>query len=381
MRILICNPYISLGGISTYTLSLAYGLKKNGNEILFLTTHYKGDQWGKAGEMFDKTLTLDKFKSPILKIIKIIKLVKRIEPHVVLINDCPLVNYSLPFISKKIGVLSVIHSDSKRYYSLGSRFSGWIDKLICPSPALAIKISDFIPTNYKKKIVIIPHGVRLPSAAEKQDKITNSIAFIGNLDGHKGVRILPEILENVSNEIKNIRIYIVGRGPLKEWLIDEIKKRDLEKSLNYYVELDNNSLYELLTKIEILLLPTRLESFGLVILEAMVNGVIPVISRLNLITDQFVNNGVTGFLCDKDIPEEFSERIVQILRNENLKRSISEKAQEFSRSHYSIDQMTQQYQIAIAGSASVFRPKPLSPRWIGLFMRDLLQLIRNNTGS
>ena len=374
-RILICNPYVSLGGIGSFTLSLGAGLKNKGDKVYLIATHFKGDLWNEAINVFDEAMTVASHESPIFRLLKIVKLIALIKPDTVIINDCPLVNYSLPLISRKIKSISIIHSDHRRYYSLGSRFSGWIDKIVCPSPKLGKQLLQYLPEADHNKIVVIPHGVKLSVTINFQEKIKNTIIFIGNLGEHKGVNLLPKILGMVVNEIKDASFTVIGKGPLKDWLINEIEVKELGSKFHYISELDKQGIYKKLAETEVMLLPTRLESFGLVIPESMANGAIPVISNLEDITDQFVKNEENGFLCDKDNPSAFAERIITILKNEDLKKQLSESAIRVARDKFSEERMIQDYHSIIESEEHKENPIFLSPRWVGLIIRDFLRII------
>jgi glycosyltransferase involved in cell wall biosynthesis len=376
-KILICNPFISLGGIGTFTITLACGLGRKQDQVCFLATHYKGDLWDNAEYAFNKSYTLEKIKNPFLKIIKVIKLINILRPDAIIINDCPIVNYALPFIDNRIKVISVIHSDAKRYYLLGTCFSGWINKIICPSEKLSQRVLSFLPGTDYNKVRFIPHGIELPLIDNNQKKISNSVIFIGNLDSHKGVLLLPEIMKLIKEHVKNVRFFIVGKGPLKDWLIDEIRLKDLSTNVRFFSEMTKADIYSQLAIVEILLMPTRLESFGLVIPEAMASGVVPVVSYLEQITDQFIKNGENGFLCDRNDPKEFSERIIQILSQQELKTSLSIKARETAQDSFSEDRMIYHYMIETNDKEKINKTDPFTFAWYSKFIKNIIIIIKN----
>jgi glycosyltransferase involved in cell wall biosynthesis len=93
---------------------------------------------------------------------------------------------------------------------------------------------------------------------------------------------------------------------------------------------------------EILFFPTKLESFGYVIPEAMINGVIPVVSELRGITDQFITEGKNGFLCHPDQPNCFSRKISALLSNED-KINFSSNARIQIENNFSSLQFSEKY--------------------------------------
>nr|WP_315233521.1 glycosyltransferase family 4 protein [uncultured Flavobacterium sp.] len=377
-KILICNPFISLGGIATFTLTLGNGLISENNDVFYLSTHYEGDYWNKLKGIFNKVYSLEETKNPILKIIKIVRLIKEINPDVIIINNCPPINYALPFINIKIKVISVIHSDDNRYYKLDSRFSGWIDYLVCPSVKLTEKILTYIPKGDFNKVVKIPHGVKIYKNIHNQNKIKDSLIFVGNIDKHKGVDLLIPILKNVVTEFESAVLYIIGKGPLKNELLRNVEENNLTNNVIFIEELDGESLRKLFLKMEVFLFPTKLESFGLVIPEAMSSGVIPVISNLKGITDQFIINNKSGFLCTKDNPDEFSQNIINIFDDIELKTTLSQKAKLFVNLEYSEAEMVKRY-ISIINKNNLqdSKVKRYSFKWIKLYVNNVRKIIDN----
>ena len=92
----------------------------------------------------------------------------------------------------------------------------------------------------------------------------------------------------------------------------------------------------------IFVLPSRFEGFGLVLIEAMACGV-PVVSfdcengPRSIITD-----GVDGFLISPFDVETFAEKVVLLMKNENLRREMGENARR-SAAKYDVDIVGQQW--------------------------------------
>ena len=72
-----------------------------------------------------------------------------------------------------------------------------------------------------------------------------------------------------------------------------------------------------------LVLPTRNDSFPLVILEAMAAGLAVVSTREGGIPDE-VDDGVTGILCDKGDPSGLADAIGRLLDRPDVCRAMGE---------------------------------------------------------
>ena len=80
------------------------------------------------------------------------------------------------------------------------------------------------------KTTVIPYS--LPSHPERQAALdTKTILTIGWLIERKGIDLLPEIAEAVLNAHPGWTWKVIGRGEMKDWLFEEIRKRGLEGRL------------------------------------------------------------------------------------------------------------------------------------------------------
>ncbi len=100
-----------------------------------------------------------------------------------------------------------------------------------------------------------------------------NVAYIGRLIKRKNVDVLLKALRNE----RWINLYIVGEGEEKERL------KELSRRLNINVKFlgwkDYDEIPRLLKKFDAIVLPSKNEVFGYVVVEALSSGVIPVVSE------------------------------------------------------------------------------------------------------
>src|SRR5699024_5061815 len=85
---------------------------------------------------------------------------------------------------------------------------------------------------------------------------------------------------------------------------------------------------------DLFVLPTREDIWGLVINEAMANG-LPVITTTSCVAGiEMIEEGINGYLVPKDDVEEIIENVNKILNSDTLKQNMSlnslEKAKEYT---------------------------------------------------
>mgnify|MGYP001101385923 FL=1 len=90
------------------------------------------------------------------------------------------------------------------------------------------------------------------------------------------------------------------------------------------------------SNIDIFCCPSKIEPFGLVILEAMSNSV-PVISTKRKGPLDIIDNMKNGILVNIDNYEEMKKSIILLKGNKNLRKKISKNAFDTLRKKYSIE--------------------------------------------
>lgn len=103
-----------------------------------------------------------------------------------------------------------------------------------------------------------------------KDKVI--IGIVGSVQYRKGHDILLEAISQLRNDLKNkVHLIILGEGSETEeiWLKGLIRKFNLESTISKFGFQDPKPFYDV---IDILILPSRLEGFGLVVAEAMASG-------------------------------------------------------------------------------------------------------------
>ncbi|MEM5793464.1 MAG: glycosyltransferase, partial [Candidatus Aenigmatarchaeota archaeon] len=156
-----------------------------------------------------------------------------------------------------------------------------------------------------------------PNFRKKHKKIR--LIYVGRLSEEKNLDFLAEILNNeILPKYKNLEVWIVGDGPKKE----ELKKKLKAKYTGF---LTGRKLSEVLASADIFLFPSKTETFGLVVLEAMASG-LPVVAFNTLGPNEIIKNEKTGFLCNND--KEFVEKVKFLIENSKERETMGKMAYE-----------------------------------------------------
>ncbi len=169
----------------------------------------------------------------------------------------------------------------------------------------------------------------------KEEKV---IISVGQFIPRKGYDVLLKVVDQIP---KNVGIYLVGGKPPKEYL--EILENTKTAERVHFIEFKpKEELQKYYMASDLFVLPTREDIWGLVINEAMAYG-LPVITTDRCIAGlELVENGKNGFIVPVEDTQNLSEKVLEILSNDELQLQMGWKSLEKIRP-YTIENMAVQH--------------------------------------
>lgn len=356
-KIVIAIPYYShSGGLSQYVRNLCSVLnEQNRYEIVVLSTHDSDCIDLKTIEgafrQIGQSITFKSIRSrnPIVRYFSTFKFLKSFRPDIIINNYNGLVQRLLSFLDKNIKVMHVVHGDWPDFFRIASINGLRNNCVVVPSNAVKKHFNSYTSEKYKGKVITIPHGVQQGLKRRDSAYVRQSVLFVGVLDKHKGVHYLPEIIQRIKKSVDDATFTIVGDGPLKAWLEEELKIEITSGVVRITGPISHKEVYEEMSQSDVFLYPTRTDSFGLVIAEAMMNGAVPVATLLPDVTDEIVEDSINGFLIPENNIEFYADRAIEILHDKEKLKMMRLNAIEKANVKFSEARMCESY-IRILGS-------------------------------
>jgi glycosyltransferase involved in cell wall biosynthesis len=146
------------------------------------------------------------------------------------------------------------------------------------------------------------------------------LLYVGRVSNEKGVLELPVIYEAVRQSVPELKMVVAGKGPAQE----QLKKEMPDAIFIDWVQQDKLSL--LYASADLLVLPSRFDTFAMVVLEALSCG-LPAIAYNTKGPKDIIKHGQCGFLAETS--EEMQKHIAEFLRSENqaaFKKAAAERA-------------------------------------------------------
>jgi len=199
---------------------------------------------------------------------------------------------------------------------------------------------------YKNSKIIYSNTLLSKFVKNVHKKITENVinlCFAGRFEKDKNPLILPDILKNIIDKNYNVKLILIGDGPLRKELEEKFNSyKILEHCLFYGWIIDREEYFEILSKGDILILPSiQGEGLPVVFSEAMSQGLVVVATNSGG-AEEIIEDGENGFLIDldeKNLVEKFVERIEFLIKSpqefERISKNNIEKAKNWTMEKFS----------------------------------------------
>ena len=169
-----------------------------------------------------------------------------------------------------------------------------------------------------------------------------NLLFVGGLDSAHYFKGLPVLFDALSKATKkHWRLNIVGTGNLTESYKQQVDALGFTNQVKFLGRLDEPTLIKTYQDSDIFILPSvnRHEAFGLVLTEAMSCGIPVIASDLPGVRKVF-RDGFDGLLVKAGDVLDLSQKIDELVGNENRRLSMGKSARSYAVSKYSWDKVS-----------------------------------------
>ncbi len=180
---------------------------------------------------------------------------------------------------------------------------------------------------------------------------TKLVAVVGALFPNKDHMTFLAAAEKVARKFGNVAFLIVGSG--SESYTNRIRHRIRDLQLDSMVRLLGwrNDVYDLMAAIDVLVISSEQESFGLTAIEAL-SMETPVVATRCGGPEEVMVDGDTGLLVPVKDPDAMADAIVKLLQNPELARGLGIRGKEHVLRHFDIDRFVQSIQGVIQETAA-----------------------------
>lgn len=361
MTVLVCIPSLLTGGTEIQTLSLVEALVAADYEVVVVCYFEYADQMvgcyrnaGATVELLNRDGTRQiGVKNTFINLWKgLRRVVKQYKP------DVAHVQYMAPgalpiLVLRTLGMKKIIataHTSADIYPSL--KQIHWLNNHILTGfQCITLKAETSFFGNaslFSSDTKLRKHGNHftiynnLPSYIKLADTprkgTPKTIGVVSRLERIKGMDMVVPAFAEIYKHYPSMRLLIVGDGSQRDFMEKQVQNAGLpEESVQFVGRQGQDKLQSFYDQIDILLMPSRSEGFGLTAIEGMARGCVPVVSNTGGLPE-VVEDGVSGLLHTSESVEDMISKIASVICNPKLFEQLSfgayNCAQDFSKGKY-----------------------------------------------
>lgn len=351
------HPHI--GGTFTAYLRLREGLAPHGVDMWWLDVGEGARRAFEAPEWAEHRaygLRIPDAPTPKQLVAEVLAAVERERLDGVVVNVLtdPVLTSVARYLPERVVRLMVVHNITPGTYEAARAVRDHVHCTIGVSP----RIRDDLVAQYgfdARRTRWVPNGSTPPPDRPREPRTGPlRLLFVGRVeDASKGVFFLPRIMRELPPEI---RLTIAGDGPdlsrLKRLCVP------LGDRVRFLGAVQPDAVPDLFLSHDALLVPSRFEGYGMVVVDAMACGCVPIVSRIRGVTDMIVDHGVDGALFEIGDVKAAAEAVAALDRSPQTLAAMSARATQLSSRMGSIAAMGQGYADAIRDCGALPLPSP-----------------------
>lgn len=176
------------------------------------------------------------------------------------------------------------------------------------------------------RVFYLPFGVNIDKSTIvdiKKEKLT--IISLSRLVKSKGVHHLIKIEDYLFKNMVDVHWIIIGDGPEKKQIADQW---NIKNNVSFYSPSDEETVRELLRCSDLFISLSEFEGYGISLLEAMSNGLVPIITKLPIGIHSIIDENI-GY-CEEGVDiNMIGQFIIRLSQDINLLNRLKKKSLDF----------------------------------------------------
>ncbi|WP_165498156.1 glycosyltransferase [Siculibacillus lacustris] len=240
--------------------------------------------------------------------------------------------------------------------------------ILANSEAIVNDLEATYGVTFRDRAAVVPHGTLDPLAASPARRTARAadgflVGWVGRFEPRKGIDVAAAALVRLLAEVPGARVVFAGDDLDAEGraifaaagasaLVDDPR-------VGFVGSLSRSALDDLYAKCDVVVMPSRYESFGLVAIEAAAAGAVVVAGAVGGLAE-VVRHGETGFLVPFDGTEvaTIARHLVDLARDPDRRRTMGAAARRLYETDYTVEAMVDGIERVYARAVAERRKTP-----------------------
>lgn len=230
-----------------------------------------------------------------------------------------------------------LHDSARRYRRIATRHAQWLDGVTCVGRYFEPMLRNEL-ANVGSQVLVraIHNGAAFPPLLPRQEHSEQlRLLFVGRPDAHKGVFDLPLLLRELRR--LGVPAHLVVVGGETALLRSAFEHLGLCDHVTWVGRVPHDECYRFYAHADILLMLSRKEPFGMVTIEGMAMGCVPVAYDFPSGSTEIIENGISGLVVPAGSIRRLAHAIGRLHADRQSLQRLSSNAISRARTTFSID--------------------------------------------
>ncbi len=347
MTVLVCIPSLLCGGTEMQTLTLTRALVTNGHQVVILCYfEYLPEVVAQFHDLGSRVICLSSsgkrlqgwcMVKYLYKGLK--KVVYEVKPQIIHVQY--MTPGAIPILLLRLlgvsNIITTIHTTAEIYSNL--RIVHFIQRHCVRSFNCVTQTAEesfFNNSNpYTADIQLkkrnhftlyncLSRSIKLRERPRENHPI-RVIGYVGRLEKIKGADLVIPAFAVGYKEQPKLRLLIVGEGSQRSYMQEQARQLGVTEQIEWAGQQQQSRLQAYYDRIDLLLIPSRSEGFGLTALEGMARGCIPLAARVGGLCE-LIEEEQSGMLHTPDDIDDITRNIKRVVNNPKLGRFFAAQA-------------------------------------------------------
>lgn len=152
-----------------------------------------------------------------------------------------------------------------------------------------------------------------------------TIGVVSRLESIKGIDLVVPAFAKIKTSYPDVRLLVVGDGSLRGDMEQQVQATGILESVEFVGYQPQEALMQYYDRIDILLMPSRSEGFGLTAIEGMARGCVVVASRVGGLPE-VVRDGEVGLLHESENIDDLASKLIYLCESPEQWQQCSTRA-------------------------------------------------------